>query len=239
LSQLERVILMHSQSNLFRLFQITDSFFPSGGFAYSRGLETYVSEEIIRDRKGLEKFLKAYLTGLIAKNDALFLKLSWEAAEREELNTILRLDRLAHSMRLAKELREGSLQAGRQLLKVMRALHSSNLLERFAGEVETGKAWGHHPVVFALVCGALEISREDSAMAYLYQTVSGIVSAGVRLIPLGHLDGQKVIEEVSGIALKIAEDMGPLTEDDLSSFAPAIEIRAMMHECLYTRLFRS
>jgi len=230
---------MHSQSNLFRLLQITDSFFPSGAFAYSRGLETYVNEEIIRDRRGLEKFLKAYLTGFTAKNDVLFLKLSWEAAEREELNTILRLDRLTHSMRLAKELREGSLQTGRQLLKIMEALHSSLLLERFAGEVETGKAWGHHPVVFALVCSALEISREDSVMAYLYQTVSGIVSAGVRLIPLGHLDGQRAIEEIRPMARKIAEDLVPLTEDDLSSFAPAIEIRAMRHECLYTRLFRS
>ncbi|HYA93410.1 MAG TPA: urease accessory protein UreF [Thermodesulfobacteriota bacterium] len=230
---------MHSQSNLFRLFQITDSFFPIGSFAYSRGLETYVNEETVRDRKGLEKFLKAYLTGLTAKSDVLFLILSWEAAEREELSTILRLDKLSHSMRLARELREGSLQAGGQLLKVMRALHSSKLLEHFAGEVETGKAWGHHPVVFALVCGALEISKEDSVIAYLYQTVSSIVSAGVRLIPLGHLDGQRAIEEVRPLALKIAEDLVSLSEDDLSSFAPGIEIRAMKHECLYTRLFRS
>ena len=230
---------MHSQSNLFRLFQITDSFFPSGSFAYSRGLETYVNEEIIRDRKGLENFAKAYLIGLTAKSDALFLMLSLEAAQREELSTILRFDKLTHSMRLAKELREGSLQAGRQLLKVMRALHSSNLLEHFAEKVEMGKAWGHHPVVFALVCGALEISKEDAVMAYLYQTVSGIVSAGVRLIPLGHLDGQRVIEEVRLTALNVAEDLVSLSEDDLSSFAPGIEIRAMRHECLYTRLFRS
>ncbi len=230
---------MHSQSNLFRLFQITDSFFPSGSFAYSRGLETYVNEEIIRDRKGLKEFLTAYLTGLTAKSDALFLKLSWEAAQREELITILRLDKLTHSMRLTKELREGSLQAGRQFLKVMRALHSSNLLEQFAGEVETGKAWGHHPVVFALVCSALEISKENAVMAYLYQTVSGIVSAGVRLIPLGHLDGQRVIEEIRLTALNVAENLVSLSEDDLSSFAPAVEIRAMRHECLYTRLFRS
>jgi urease accessory protein len=230
---------MHSQSNLLRLFQITDSFFPSGSFAYSRGLETYVNEGIIRDREGLEKFLKADLTGLVAKGDALFVKLSWEATRREELGTILRLDRLTHSMRLAKELREGSIQTGRQLLKVMGALHSSNLLEHFAEMVETGKAWGHHPVVFALVCGALEISKEDTVMAYLYQTVSGVVSAGVRLIPLGHLDGQRVIEEIRLTALKVAEDLVSLSEDDLSSFAPGIEIRAMRHECLYTRLFRS
>lgn len=230
---------MHSQSNLLRLFQITDSFFPSGSFAYSRGLETYVNEGIIRDREGLEKFLKAYLTGLVAKGDALFVKLSWEAARREELGTILRLDKLTHSMRLAKELREGSIQTGRQLLKVMGALHSSVLLGHFAEKIETGDAWGHHPVVFGLVCGALEISKEDSVMAYLYQMVSGIVSAGVRLIPLGHLEGQRVIEETRLTALKIAEDLVFLSEDDLSSFAPGIEIRAMRHECLYTRLFRS
>ena len=230
---------MHSQSNLFRLFQITDSFFPSGAFAYSRGLETYVSEGTIRDRKGLEEFLKAFLAGLTAKSDALFLKLCWEAAGREELDTIVRLDRLTHSMKLAKELREGSLQAGRQLLKVIRALHSSALLERFAEKVETGKAWGHHPIAFALVCGAMGISKEDSVAAYLYQTVSSIVSAGVRLIPIGHLDGQKVIEETREMALKIAEELAALNEEDLSSFAPAIEIRAMRHECLYTRLFRS
>lgn len=230
---------MHSQSNLFRLFQITDSFFPSGAFAYSRGLETYVSEGIIRDRDGLEKFLKAYLTGLVAKGDALFVKLSWEAARREELGTILRLDRLTHGMRLAKELREGSLQTGRQLLKVMKALHPSMLLDPFAEKVETGETWGHHPVVFGLVCGVLEISKEDSVTAYLYQAVSGIVSAGLRLIPLGHLEGQRVIEEIRPFTLKIAEDLISLSENDLSSFAPGIEINAIRHECLYTRLFRS
>jgi len=230
---------MDSRKALLNLFQITDSFFPSGAFAYSWGLETYVSEGLIKERNGLKRFLEAYLSGAIKRCDALLVKLSHEAAEKGDIDTIFRLDGLIHSMKLAREPREGSIQIGMQLLHVMRDLHKSNLLEHLAEGIRNGKAFGHHPVVCGLICRVTEISRKEAVTAYLYQTVAGIVSAGLRLIPLGHMDGQRVIEEIKPLIIKIADDVSLLDEDDVSAFAPGIEIRAMRHEDLYTRLFRT
>ncbi len=225
--------------SLLSLFQITDSFFPSGAFAYSWGLETYVTEGAVKDVDGFNKFLTAYITGMMGNCDALAVKLTLDAAEREDIKAVLRLDRLIHSMKLSKELREGSIQTGRQLLKVMVQLHKSMMLDRFAEGIERGEGKGHHPVVFALVCNSLGVSKEDAVPAYLYSAVSGIVSAGVRLIPLGHTDGQRVIERIKPLLIKIAGEVTQLDEGDISAFAPGIEIRAMRHEHLYTRLFKS
>ena len=230
---------MDREGAFLTLLQITDSFFPSGSFAYSWGLEAYVQEGIIRDQKGLGKFLRAYLTGFIARCDALILRFALEASEKEDLETIFCLDRRIHSMKLAKELREGSMQTGRQLLKVMGELKGLPIFDRFAAGIKTGRAWGHHPVVFGIVCGVLGIGKEETVLAYLYQTVSAIVSAGVRLIPLGHMDGQRAMEGIKPEIQRIAGDLRLLNEGDLSSFAPGLEIRAMKHEHLYMRLFKA
>ena len=230
---------MDRDTRLLDILQITDSFFPSGAFAYSWGLETYVNEGTISDKSGLDKFLNAYLRGMIGKCDALVVKLSLEAAEREEMQTLARLDRLTHSMKLARETREGSIQTGRQLLKVIRQIHKSGMLDAFEKSIAEGDAFGHQPVVFALVFKHFGISRDDTVSAFLYSTVSAIVSAGVRLIPLGHTDGQRAIAGVKPLLADITDDISRLNEDDIFAFAPGIEIRAMRHEHLYTRLFKS
>ena len=225
--------------SLLNILQVTDSFFPSGAYAYSWGLETYVNEEAIRDVHGLEDFLTAYLNGIIKCCDALVVKLAFEAAKKEDMNTIFRLDRLIHSMKLAKEGREGSVHIGRELLRVISHMCESRVLKLFREGVNEERAIGHHPVVFGLIGEVLKIGREKTIIAFLYSTVSNIVSAGVRLIPLGHTDGQMVINGLKPLMVKIVKGMSSLQEEDICAFAPGIEIRAMMHEYLYTRLFRS
>jgi len=230
---------MASPAGLLSLLQLTDSFFPSGGFAYSWGLETCVSDGLVAGREGLEQFLSAYLGGQLAGTDALGVKVAHEAAERGDLAAVMRLDGRLNAMKIARESREGGLQIGRQILKVMTALHQSTLLREFARKVENRQTFGHHAPVFGLACQAMGVSKPYSVQAFLYQAASGVVSAGVRLIPLGHMDGQRALYRIRETIGAIARAVEPLGEEDLSSFAPALEIRAMRHETLYSRLFRS
>ncbi len=230
---------MDSPAALFSLFQMIDSFFPSGSFAYSWGLETYVDEGLVGNVKELEGFLSAYLRGVVARCDALVLKMAHEAADAGDLGEIFRLDGMIHSMKTAREAREGSVQIGGQILRVMAGLYGRPILGRYLNGIESGAAKGHHPVAFGVVCNALGIGKRDSVAAFLYQTASGIVSAGVRLVPLGHMDGQRALRDLTPRMAGIADEVVGLGEDDLSSFAPGIEIRAMRHEDLYSRLFRS
>lgn len=224
---------------LLSLMQLTDSFFPSGGFAYSWGLETCVSDGIVEGVEGLESFLASCLGGQLARGDALAAKLAFEVARNKDLAALVRLDIRLNAMKTARECREGSLQVGKQILKVANALHQVPFLLEFATQIDAKRAFGHHAPVFGTVCHALGAARRDCVQAFLYQAASGIVSAGVRLIPLGHMDGQRALERIKPLLVEISDAVEPLGEDDMSSFAPGIEIRAMRHETLYSRLFRS
>jgi len=230
---------MDSGMSLLNLLQLTDSFFPSGGFAYSWGLETCVSGGMVDGVEGLRKFLTAYLVGQFARSDALVVKLAFEAAEKGDLPAIIRLDKKLNAVKTARECREGSLQIGRQILRVINMLRESAFLREFASCIEAEESWGHHAPVFGVVCQVLELSKRSCLDAFLYQAALGVVSAGVRLIPLGHMDGQRALERIKPLLVSLGNEIDPLSENDISSFAPGIEIRAMQHETLYSRMFRS
>ncbi len=239
LSPSKRAIPTASASHVLSLFQLTDSFFPSGGFAYSWGLETFVSDGLIRNGKGLERFLRPFLQGVVARSDALVVKLAHEAVGKSDLAEVFRLDRLLHAMKTARECREGSLQIGKQILRVMIELQSTQNLKCVKEALDSGAAFGHHASIFGVVCREMDISRRDALLAFLYQTASSVIRAGIRLIPLGHMDGQKALSGVRPLLEAIVDEVLPLSEADIASFAPGVKIRAMRHELLYSRLFRS
>ncbi|MBI5043405.1 MAG: urease accessory protein UreF [Nitrospirae bacterium] len=230
---------MDKHIQILNTLQITDSLFPSGAFAHSFGLETYVSEGLIKNRDGLIRFLTSYLTGMIGRCDAVFARLSYESAKNQDIANIARLDKLIHSMKLTREMREGSIHIGRQIICVIGEMYKSDLLNMLLNMIKEKSMYGHHPVVSGAVSSVLGMDIEDALLAYLYSNVSGLVAAGIRLIPLGHTDGQRVINEIKPLLVRIAKEAESLKEDDISSFAPSIEIMSMRHEYLYTRLFKS
>jgi urease accessory protein len=219
--------------------QIGDSFFPSGAFAYSSGLETFVADGLVADREGLVRFIESYLIGLLARCDLVFVKLAYLSAIEADLEGISRLDHLIHAMKCSRELRLASMQMGRQMLQVMKGLYASSLVQQLGKGLDGRELRGHHPVMFGAVCAAIGVDVESTLLTYVYATVSSLVSAGVRLIPLGHSDGQRAIHDLKQLMTRVTKEAGQLGEADIASFAPALEIRAMRHESLHTRLFKS
>ena len=219
--------------------QLGDSFFPSGAFAYSSGLETFVSGGLVRSREHLMRFIESYLLGLAGRNDLLFVKLSWYGAASGNLDEIVRLDRLIHATKLVGELRGASTQMGRQLAKVMKGLYPLSIAGSLWQRLDGPGMEGHHPVIFGAVCGGIGVELDKTLLTYLYAGVSSLVSAGVRLIPLGHSDGQLALNDLKPLMMRLVKAVGPLGEADISTFAPALEVRAMQHEDLFTRLFKS
>lgn len=235
------LVIMDSRPAFLSLLQLCDSFFPSGSFAYSWGLETYTGEGLIKDRAGLVCFIKAHIGGLMKQCDCRVVKLSCDAAQKKDIQILKNLDARIHSLKLVKETRMGSIQTGRQVLQVIRSLEDSAFLGNLSEHIQTGAIFGHHPVIFGAACGVMGIGVENAVPAYLYATASSIVSAGLRLIPLGHTDGQKAIHELKPFILETCKEVMATGKesDEFSSFAPALEIRAMRHEILYSRLFKS
>lgn len=221
------------------LLQFADGLFPAGGYAHSFGLEYYVQSGAVRDPAGVEAFVRAHLEGSAGPCDAVAVVAALTLAAAGDLPGCHALDETLDALKPVAELREASRQMGRQTLRVAAALTGGALLRAFARSVEAGRTPGHHPLAFGLVGAALGWPPEAAAAAYLYATAAMLVGAALRLLPLGQVDGQRILWAAGPLIDRLARDTEGKGPADLSSFAPGIEIAGMRHARLDGRLFRS
>jgi urease accessory protein len=221
------------------LLQFSDGLFPAGGFAHSFGLETYVQDGRIRDRRDLETFIAAHLDGSAGPADAAAAAIAVGLARGEDSRAWLALDARLDAMKTVPEFRAASRQMGRQTLRIAAGLGEDPFLARLARAVDDEQAAAHHATVFGAAVGRGGADPERAAAAYLYATAALLVGAGLRLIALGQLDGQRVLAGMRGRIERLAAAAVTATADDLWSFNPALEIAGIRHASLDMRLFRS
>ncbi len=75
--------------------------------------------------------------------------------------------------------------------------------------------------------------------AFLQSYIANLVTAAVRLIPLGQTDGQLAIAELEEPILATSVQAEQATVRDLGSAAFMVDFASASHETQYTRLFRS
>lgn len=230
---------MTADPALLTLLQFADGLFPAGGFAHSFGLETYVQDGRVRDRHDLEMFVAAHLDGSAGPADAAAAAIAVGLARRDESHEWFALDARLDAMKTVPEFRAASRQMGRQALRVAAGLGDDPFLARLACAVDDDRAAAHHATVFGAAVGRDGAEPERAAAAYLYSTAALLVGAGLRLIALGQLDGQRVVAAMRGRIERLAASAATATVDDLWSFNPALELAGIRHAALDMRLFRS
>ncbi|HEU4369227.1 MAG TPA: urease accessory UreF family protein [Methylomirabilota bacterium] len=221
------------------LLQFADGVFPAGGFAHSLGLETYVQEGVVRDREGLEAFVAAHLDGSAGPADAVAAAVAVRLARDTDQAGWVALDERLEAMKPVPEGRAASRQMGRQTLRVAVALGSDAFLSGLARAVDEGLAPGHHAAVFGAALGRAGAQPEAVAAAYLHSTATLLVGAGLRLIALGQVDGQRVLATMRPRIARLAAAAATAAPSDMWSFTPGLELAGLRHATLDTRLFRS
>jgi len=224
---------------LLGLLHFGDSAFPTGGYAHSFGLESYCQAGIVRDAEGVKRFLATLLEGATGPCDATAASCAVYAIQTGELDECRRLDETLEAMKPVREFREGSRQMGRQTLRVAAALTGDARLATYLEEVSTGQAPGHHGVAFGMAGGLLGWTRLEAATTFLYSTAALLVAAALRLLPMGQLEGQRVLWSLHPLIERLARDAAAREAGDLWSFTPGVDIQGMRHERLEARLFRS
>ena len=219
--------------------QFADGLFPAGGFAHSLGLETYAQDGVVRDRTGLEAFVAAHLEGSAGPADAVAAAAAVGLARAADVTAWIALDERLEAMKAVPETREASRQMGRQTLRVAAALDPDPVLETLADAVGQGLAPGHHAAVFGAALGRAGVEPEAAAAAYLHSTAVLLVGAGLRLIALGQLDGQRVLAAMRPRIARLARAAATAPPADMWSFNPGLELAGLRHATLDTRLFRS
>lgn len=215
-----------------------DTFFPSGGYAFSSGLEAAVQGGAVKNSDQLGRYIEDLLPGGMSHREILAARLASRAGLTGKVSAALDIDRKLDAMKLSRESRMASRQMGRQVIKVAADLmRAKSVLNEYRDEVESDRAPGHFAVTFSLTLGACGWRPQETAAAFLYQTAVGFISAAMRLIPMGQHEGQRLLNEWLPLIERISREAGSGTA--MSSWSPIQDIYAMRHGSLEWRLFRS
>jgi urease accessory protein len=222
---------------LYRLLSWLSPAFPIGAFSYSHGLEMAVEEGAVRDRAGLVAYASAALRHGAGAVDGGLLALAWRAAIANDDAALDELAELAAAWRGTAELALEATQPGIAFATIVGAAWPEPHFAAFAARHQ-GRLT--HAVAFGAAAACQNIALRDAAFGWLSGFAANLVSAGVRLIPLGQTDGQIAtalllpeIEAATASALAVPH------ADELGGCAPALDLFSMRHETQYTRLFRS
>jgi urease accessory protein len=145
----------------------------------------------------------------------------------------------AAALRGTRELALESAAQGQALLRVLRKAWPSAELDALDGSCREARVEPPYAVVLGVACAAHRLPLAASLAAFLQAFAANLISAGIRLIPLGQSDGQRLTAALEGTVHEVAAAVMAGALEDLGSAAPLIDLLSMAHETQYTRLFRS
>jgi len=218
--------------------RFVDSFFPSGGYAFSSGLEAAVQGGAVRNAEELSRYVVESLTTGIGEREAVAVGLAHDACVSGILQIALKADQELEAMKLGRESRTASRQMGRQVIRLAANQHArQSLIEDYLAAVEAEQTPGHLALSFGLTLAAAGWSKEETIAAFLYQTATGFVAAAMKLMPIGQREGQWLLESWIEVIERVSHNAAH--QQRLQSWSPVQDIYAMRHSRLESRLFRS
>jgi urease accessory protein len=219
--------------------QLLDSALPVGAFSHSFGLETLVQSGHINSLDDLREYSKSMLFNAWAPCDAIAIKGIYQFAPQERWAELWQLDRMIHLSRVARESREGQAKMGKRLLQLGQSLHPDVQWKPLLEAVAAQHCTGCYPTVCGWLTYQLQVPQRNAVEGYLYSCVVSCVNNAVRLMALGQTQAQTLVAQMLP---QITEAWHQVEERDPFDFAtstPMLEVAAMRHETLYSRLFMS
>jgi urease accessory protein len=215
-----------------RVLQLADSGFPTGGFAHSGGLEAAVQQGEVRGREGLERFARELLWQ--AGHGALpLLSEAWR-----EPSTLAVLDARAEAFLTNHVANRASRTQGRAFLDTCSRI--------FPGPVaplrQAARAQGlryHHSPLFGAVLRALDIELSDAQQLHLSLTLRGTLSAAVRMGLVGTHESHQLQHQCAPLLDEVLGACAGLGVESLAQTSPLLDLLGATHDRLYSRLFLS
>jgi len=220
------------------IMQLSDSFFPTGLFATSNGLEFMFSEKTIQDASDLIKIIQINITQQIGPTDCVALAEVFDAVEDNNFEKIIEVDNATFATKSIKEIRDASIRSGIQLIKcVTEFVKDNKILNQYQGNILENNVRGIFPVAFGICCNALKIKKEKSMAMMLYGFSVSVVGAALRLGLIQHFEGQKIIHKIKPIIAQTIQENANRTLSDMWQFAPQMDIVQMSHEKMDSKMF--
>ncbi len=222
--------------SLLRLLAWLSPGFPVGAYSYSHGIEYAVEVGKVRDLSTLTDWIETVLEIGTGRSDAILFCAAWRAVATGDTLALRAVAERAAALRSTAELGRESTAQGRAFAQAVATAWPQGgtgpLLDVWDGPVA-------YPVAVAAACAAHDVAMDDGLCGYLQSFAANLVSAGVRLIPLGQSDGQRAVAALEAPILRLAATAPDLPLGDAGSAAWMVDFCSMQHETQHTRLFRS
>ena len=227
---------MSAEASLVRLslLHLCDSLFPLGSFVHSDGLEAAVSSGSVSSGSDLRTWLEATLVVTLTDAEGPAVRDAHAAASTNDFPALAMIDDEMDALRGSASGRNASRAMGTRLLGTWQHIRPSTLVQA-AIDARTRYTF---PVAFGVVCAASGASVEDALESYCYARLAAIVSAAMRLMSIGQHEAHGLLAEVLGA---VPDRVSRIVSghEPSRSFAPVMEIAAMSHQFVHSRLFRS
>ncbi|MBA3908963.1 MAG: urease accessory protein UreF [Rhodobacter sp.] len=209
------------RTDLLTLVQWLSPAFPTGGYAYSHGLETVMAAGE-RSAAGLKGWIETVLRFGSGQADAVLL-----ASALRPAADFSALDTVARAMAGTKERLSETLEQGAAFARTVSSLTGRDLPARAL------------PVAVGEAVAALNLPAGDVVAVYLHAFTANLVAAAVRFAPLGQTDGQAMLASLHPVMVEIADHAVTAEVGDIATSAFGAELAAMRHEDLDVRIFKT
>lgn len=224
---------MVTDLSLLRLLQLVSPSLPIGMYSYSQGLERAVDDGWISNADQTANWLQGLLQNGLARVDAPILARLYQAWSDNDAAAVNYWCQTLIACRETAELRTEDRQTGQALARLLVNL-----------DMPDANVWQKRPdatlaTLFALAATHWQIDKDDALTGYLWGWLENQVLGAIKLVPLGQMAGQQLLQRLAGELPGLVAQALQLNDDEIGGSCFGLALASSRHEMQYSRLFRS
>ncbi|ACB77487.1 urease accessory protein UreF [Opitutus terrae] len=221
------------------LLQTGDSFYPTGSYAHSFGLEGLVLAGVVKDRATLRAFLLHAVWPALHRSELPLAAHAWDALGAENWERVAQLSELSSALKTAREARTAAEAIGRQRAELLVALHAAPLAREYLARAAAAR-WPCSPAITAaLEARVLGAPCEAMLIGLVYSALAAVLSAAMKLLRLGQNGCQTLLTDMLREAPVRVAAARRIPLGEIGWFNPWLDVAAARHERAETRMFIS
>lgn len=214
-----------------RLLQFASQSLPTGAYAYSAGLEGLLASGKLEGEEACQKYLISLMRAVVVRLELPLFFSMFDAFQLDDAPAAQRASQYLLASRETREMQEQEKQMARALRRVL----GDMCRERCPPD------WipATYSEGLARTAHWFELERSEAAVLLVYNWIEQQVSALCRLLPLGPIAGQRMLDGILVCVPEVIKLGSRIEEDDIGAGATGLAIASARHENQYCRIFRS